>query len=397
LQISVSFVVIGFLNNFSAGFQMAFPIMNLFGNLFDYPVPLGYYLGDLESKSRSHSMSMTVGDMSKEIIVQKSIPPSAQSLERPPERFDPLKATEFAERSTSEQTRRAYNRVVREFFSSIGNLGPTLVEPTQVQEWRDQLKARRQKAATISFKLSVLRAFFSYLVALKLVEKNPADAKFVIPPKLPEQMSGRALTSEEVRKLLAGPDKRKAEGARDYALMLAMLRLSLRVSEVTSLRASDIHWSHGRWIIRFIVKGGRERTLPLPEDVRLAIKEYLKLDESRRRNLHSDGGDAYLFQPLTNYRTLEFSKPLSTRMVWNIVARWGDYCMLGKLSPHDLRRTAITRALDQGLSYRQVQMMSGHQDPKTVMRYDHHRENIDLNAVNHLNYDEKLENKSGTR
>jgi len=80
-------------------------------------------------------------------------------------------------------------------------------------------------------------------------------------------------------------------------------------------------------------------------------------------------------------------------MIWNIVARWGDYCQLGKVMPHDLRRTAITRALDQGLSYRQVQMMSGHQDPKTVLRYDHHRENIDLNAVNHLNYEEKAENK----
>ena len=200
--------------------------------------------------------------------------------------------------------------------------------------------------------------------------------------------------SEDVQ-LLAGPDKRKAEGARDHALILTMLRLSLRVSEVASLRASDIRWSHGRWIVKFKVKGGRERTLPLPDDVRAAIKEYLKLDESRRRNLHSDGNDAHLFQPITNYRTLEFDKPLSTRMVWNIVARWGDYCGIGKLSPHDLRRTAITRALDQGLSYRQVQMMSGHRDPKTVMRYDHHRENLDLNAVNHLSYDEKAENKSG--
>ena len=93
-----------------------------------------------------------------------------------------------------------------------------------------------------------------------------------------------------------------------------------------------------------------------------------------------------LFQPLVNYRTLEFDKSLSTRMVWNIVARWGKWGGVGKLSPHDLRRTAITRALDQGLSYRQVQMMSGHKDPKTVMRYDHHRENLEQNAVNHLSY-----------
>lgn len=74
-------------------------------------------------------------------------------------------------------------------------------------------------------------------------------------------------------------------------------------------------------------------------------------------------------------------------MAWNIVARWSDYYGLGKLSPHDLRRTAITRALDKGLSYRQVQMMSGHRDPKTVMKYDHGRENLDRNAVNFLDYE----------
>jgi integrase len=75
-------------------------------------------------------------------------------------------------------------------------------------------------------------------------------------------------------------------------------------------------------------------------------------------------------------------------MAWNVVQRWADYGRLGRISPHDLRRTAITRALDQGLSYRQVQMMSGHKDPKTVMRYDHGRENLDRNAINFLDYAE---------
>jgi len=116
----------------------------------------------------------------------------------------------------------------------------------------------------------------------------------------------------------------------------------------------------------------------------VAIKEYLKLDEQRRQHLYSGGAEACLFQPLVKYRTLEFDKPLSTRMVWNILARWGRWGGVGKRSPHDLR---ITRALDQGLSYRQVQMLSGHWDPKTVMRYDHHRENLEQNAVNHLSYE----------
>ncbi|MBA2732239.1 MAG: tyrosine-type recombinase/integrase [Acidobacteria bacterium] len=75
-------------------------------------------------------------------------------------------------------------------------------------------------------------------------------------------------------------------------------------------------------------------------------------------------------------------------MVQKIVAKWGGFTGVGDVSPHDLRRTAITRALDSGLTYRQVQMMSKHKDPKTVMRYDHGRENLDQNAVNFLEYEE---------
>jgi integrase len=88
-----------------------------------------------------------------------------------------------------------------------------------------------------------------------------------------------------------------------------------------------------------------------------------------------------LFQPHTNYRTLDFDKPLSTRMVQKIVKKWADYSRLGDLSPHDLPRTAITRALESGLTYRQVQM-SKHRDPKTVMRYDRGRASMEQTAVN---------------
>ena len=60
-----------------------------------------------------------------------------------------------------------------------------------------------------------------------------------------------------------------------------------------------------------------------------------------------------------------------------------------KLSPHDLRRTAITRALSLGFTYRQVQSMTGHKDIRTVVMYDHERGNLDENAINGLHYDEK--------
>jgi site-specific recombinase XerD len=304
------------------------------------------------------------------------------------ERFDPKRLAPFCERSVSEETRRAYRRVVREFFHFFGNRHPSQLTPADLIRWRDHLIASRKSAATVTFKLSVIRSMFEYLKLGGFVSTNPAHTKMVHPPALSEDLRGRALSPKEVRHLLVGPDRSKPEGARDYALLLLMLRTSLRVAEACSLKTSAMKWSHGRWILKFKVKGGRERTIPLPTDVRDAINEYLKLDRQRRDNQHCGGVEAYIFQPHTNYRTLVFDKPLSTTMAWHIVRRWGEYSGVGKLSPHDLRRTAITRALDQGISYRQVQMMSGHRDPKTVMRYDHHRENLEQNAVNFLDYDE---------
>lgn len=305
------------------------------------------------------------------------------------ERFDEKHLLAFYERSNSSETRRAYRRVTREFFQFFKWRHPRLITSEQIAAWRDKLKERRAKPATVAFKLAVIRSLYEYLRAEGFVAANPALARKVPPPALKEDLRGRCLTAKDVERLLAGPDRSRTEGARDYALMLLMLRTSLRVSEACGLRQSGISWSHGRWLLAFKVKGGRERKMPLPKEVKEAIDAYLKLDRDRRRHLHSDGPQAFIFQPTVNYRTLEFAKPLSPTQAWKIVRRWGDYTGVGKVSPHDLRRTAITRALDQGLSHRQVRMMTGHRSLEMVLRYDHHRESLELNAVNFLNYTEK--------
>jgi integrase/recombinase XerD len=209
----------------------------------------------------------------------------------------------------------------------------------------------------------------------------------VTPPELPTEPKGRALTSKEVRHLLSGPDRSKPEGARDYAMMLVMLRLSLRLAEVSFLQKSAIKWSHGRWILRCKIKGGKEETWPLPKDIKQAIDDYLRLDDARRRTLHSGGDDAYLFQPFVNYRSLVFDKPLSPRMIQKIISRWGQFTGVGKVTPHDLRRTVVTKLLNDGHSYREVQMVTKHKDPKTIQRYDHARENLENSPVNILNWD----------
>ncbi len=285
---------------------------------------------------------------------EEKLPDSLQWRAVAPKRFDPRSAAPFVNKSVSEETRRAYRRAVADFFQFIGGKHPTEIVPADVISWRDHLRHSRKRAATVSFKLSVIRSFFEYLKAGGVIPLNTASTKLVTPPELPTEPSGRALSSKEVRHLLTGPDREKPEGARDYALMLVMLRLSMRVAEVCSLRASSVKWSHGRWTLRCKVKGGREEVWPLPKDVKQAVDDYLKLDAQRRATLHSDT-DAFLFQPHSNYRTLVFDKSLSTRMVQNIVAKWGRFTGVGDVSPHDLRRTAITRALEMGQTYRQVQ------------------------------------------
>lgn len=302
--------------------------------------------------------------------------------------FNQRTASPFINKSISAETRRLYHRVIREFFAFVGFKHETLVTAEDILSWRDDLMSKGRKASTVSLKLSVLRSFFEYLRAYGQVTLNPASTRLVPPPPIPDGLAGRALVSKDARYLFAGPDRSKPGGARDYAIILIMGRMSLRVGEVASLKTSSITWSHGRPIIKFKVKGGRERTLPLPPDVKSAVDEYLKLDRSRRKILNTGGAEAWLFQPHSNARTLIYNKPLSTRMIGKIVKKYADYAGLGELSPHDLRRTAITRALEQGFSIREVQMMSGHKDIRSLMKYDHGRENLEKNPVNRLHYND---------
>lgn len=297
-------------------------------------------------------------------------------------------AAQFIYKTVSEETRRAYSRVIKEFFLFVGNIHPQDVVPEDGIRFRDKLQKRKLRAVTVAFKLRVISSFYEYLRDGGIVSRNPISRRFVQPPKVPTDPTGRALIPKEVRNLLSGPKRDEPEGARDYAIMLVMLRLSLRVNDLRSIRTSGIKWSHGRWTLRCKIKGGDELTWPLPKDVKAAIDEYLKLDKKRRNLLNCGGEDAYLFQPFKNHRTLEYDRALSARMIWNIIKHWGDFTGVGKVTPHDLRRTAITRAWEQLHDARRVLLMSKHRTVQSLMRYIHSRDNMEENAVNVLDYEE---------
>jgi site-specific recombinase XerD len=97
-------------------------------------------------------------------------------------RFDPKSATPFVNKSVSEETRRAYGRALREFFQSAGMKHPSEVVPADVVFWQDRLRFQKKSAATVTFKLSVVRSFFGYLKAAGAILLNPASTKMISPP-----------------------------------------------------------------------------------------------------------------------------------------------------------------------------------------------------------------------
>lgn len=300
----------------------------------------------------------------------------------------------FVLKSHSAETRRTYRTTLQTFALFCEKRHGRRLEFSEVTfahvtEWRDHLIKEGKRAHTISTKLAILRSLFEYGRALGIFSLNPASAKLVPPPKKPKHSPGRALSPLEVKSLLSWFRLDNLLGARDYALVLMMLRLSLRVSEVVGLRVSSIGWSSGRWILTVKLKGGREEVKPLPKDVKKAIDDYLKLDRENRIIMKSGGEDAFLFQAAPNQRWFGENNPLSTRHVWHLVKRYSKLCGIGDVSPHDLRRTAITQAFKQRVPIRHIQRMSGHQDLNTLRLYDLDRENLEDNAINELSYETK--------
>jgi integrase/recombinase XerD len=99
------------------------------------------------------------------------------------------------------------------------------------------------------------------------------------------------------------------------------------------------------------------------------------------------GNDAFIFQADISRRNFGASQPLTTRHIWLIVKWCDELAGLGKLSPHDLRRTAITKAFQQNTPVTSILNMTKHKSVETLMIYNKGLDNLENNAVHTLNYD----------
>jgi integrase/recombinase XerD len=145
----------------------------------------------------------------------------------------------------------------------------------------------------------------------------------------------KALEPEQVRRLLASCDRRRARGRRDYAILLLLSRLGLRAGEVAALGLDDIDWRAGQILVHG--KGNRAERLPLPTDVGAAIAGYLRR------------GRPGTAQPRSVFvRARAPHRALTTAGVSMVVYDAAQRAGLGKIHAHRLRHTAATAMLRSG-------------------------------------------------
>lgn len=308
----------------------------------------------------------------------RPIPATSASIDQPP---DPREA--FLAGRLTEKTRAAYRQDLDAFFTFAGVRRPADITADQVTAWRNTLMDAGMRPATIARKLTALRSLCDHLVYHGHLERNPADPKVVRAPKVSGSSRTQGLTHGQAERLLETPDRATVRGARDYAMLRWLLQLGLRREELCSVTLADLGEERGHRTVRILGKGGKDRVLPLKPSLWQATLAYLQASE---RALDREPGTAALFTS-TRARTGKAASRLTARLVWYIVTRYVRAAGIKKrISPHSLRHTAITLALDAGATIRQAQTYAGHADPKTTVRYDRTREDLDKSAAHLINF-----------
>jgi integrase/recombinase XerD len=166
----------------------------------------------------------------------------------------------------------------------------------------------------------------------------------------------QGISERESRLLLAACDRRRAVGRRDFAVIVLMLRLGLRATEVVALRLEDLDWRAGQ--LRVHGKGGRVDELPLPVDVGEAIAAYL----SRGRPREATVRQVFL-------RVASPQVAMTRGGVTAIVAGAARRAGIGAVHPHRLRHTAASDMLRAGAPLAEIGQVLRHRSAGSTAIY----------------------------
>jgi integrase/recombinase XerD len=205
--------------------------------------------------------------------------------------------------------------------------------------------------------ITTIRMFLRYLVVYNLCDPNLVDALPTI-AHWKRASCPHYLSKEEVEKLIAVCNPATAEGARDMAVLLLLVRLGLRAGDIVHLRRADVDWEHGA--LQLTGKGRRQSALPLPQDVGDAILNYVE-------HWRPDVRDEHVFLRVN----APFVPLADSSAVSSLVRRAARRAGLSarRIGAHILRHTAATLMLREGASLQTISHVLRHQSLDTTVIY----------------------------
>lgn len=264
------------------------------------------------------------------------------------------------ERGLAANTLESYGRDLRQYLTYLEEKKKmTLPETTQatVVGFLLHLQAKGRATSTISRMLAAIKCFYQFMVREQVLERDPTvnlDA-----PKQEKKLP-RVLSVEDVLNLLQQPDLKTPAGIRDRTMLEVLYATGLRVSELVSLKISDVNMEEG--YIRCLGKGAKERIVPLGSEALKYLKFYL---DHARKFLASNPAEDALF---LNHH----GRKLTRQGFWKIIKKYaGKLNLSGSITPHTLRHSFATHLLENGADLRSVQEMLGHADISTTQIYTH--------------------------
>jgi len=230
-----------------------------------------------------------------------------------------------------------------------------------LDELGDPRTGRRLSPASISRRVSAVAGFYRYAVRQRAVAESPFFT--VDRPTVDDESQTTGLTRDEMRRLILSS---RQDGPRSEALIHLLTLNGLRITEALSRDVEDLDYDQGHRILRLNRKGGKRAKAPLTPAAVRALEAYL-----------AGRTTGPLFTTTTGLR-------LDRTSAYRIVRRLAQQAAIpaaAHISPHSLRHSFATAALDAGVALRDVQDAMGHADPRTTRRYDRTRHSLDRHAT----------------
>ncbi len=206
--------------------------------------------------------------------------------------------------------------------------------------------------------ISGLKSFFTYLIFEDYRSDNPME--LIEAPKIGRKLPD-TLSLEDIDNLIGAINLATPEGERNRAMLETLYGCGLRVSEIITLKISDLFFEEG--FIKITGKGNKQRFVPIAESTQKYIELYK--DSIRNHMVIAKGFEDTLFLSRRG-------KQLTRAMVFTIIKTLAVKINLAKnISPHTLRHSFATHLLENGADLRSIQMMLGHESITTTEIYVH--------------------------